>query len=504
MGLLAEYRSYNGYEESYTYDGNGNLIQKEYSGNSGQVLLEELVQMNNPQEYLDGLTGSNKTIGESAIIKYVHDVTASNVEVLSETTEGVTTNYVYGLERTAAYTGTSKVSYLYDGNANVAGTVTDGVYAPSRYNPFGEQLTGKVNGYTYNGEYYNANTGMVNLRLRQYEPAMNCFSQKDLLQGNLENGLTQNGYKYVENDPVNLEDPSGMVSAKKVTSTIGKITGKAVGTISGIASKIKAGTSTSKKTTNSAMNKAISNAKNNIQNAIDKAKSDAKQNRKELVVNNKKVNKIKFSSKINTPSQRDSGGRTPCSNTSSTPNMSSASVGVAAPDTWRIIFGVGISLIDGPLPIADIIAAGMIINDVSRMANEYSGTYKNEGSMSVRSRSREEALAIGEAIWYDDAGNQHSIYDSEGASGAEGGAVASPAPSGNNDDDDKEPKNPQKADDKYLKKNDVDAHALKKEYLGKKADIAKYDLYIDKATGRLWIYLKGGKGIPIPTHVYIK
>ena len=67
-----------------------------------------------------------------------------------------------------------------------------------------------------------------------------------------------------------------------------------------------------------------------------------------------------------------------------------------------------------------------------------------------------------------------------------------------------QPKNPNKVDDKYLEKNDIDAHALKREYLGNKASISKYDIYVDKSTGRLWIYLKGGKGTPIPTDYFIK
>ena len=68
----------------------------------------------------------------------------------------------------------------------------------------------------------------------------------------------------------------------------------------------------------------------------------------------------------------------------------------------------------------------------------------------------------------------------------------------------KKPKNPQKANDKQLKKNGHDAHEIKSEYLGKKAPISRYDLYVDKTTGRIWIYSKGGKGIPMPTDYFMK
>ena len=38
------------------------------------------------------------------------------------------------------------------------------------YTPFGEQIPCKVSDFCYNAEDYDTATGMVNLRLRQYEP----------------------------------------------------------------------------------------------------------------------------------------------------------------------------------------------------------------------------------------------------------------------------------------------------------------------------------------------
>lgn len=44
------------------------------------------------------------------------------------------------------------------------------------YTPFGEQTGESTSGFGYNGEYYNAATGMVYLRAWFYEPEMNRFS----------------------------------------------------------------------------------------------------------------------------------------------------------------------------------------------------------------------------------------------------------------------------------------------------------------------------------------
>jgi filamentous hemagglutinin len=55
-----------------------------------------------------------------------------------------------------------------------------------------------------------------------------------------------------------------------------------------------------------------------------------------------------------------------------------------------------------------------------------------------------------------------------------------------------------------LKKQGVDAHALKMDFLGKRAKIARYDLYKHTDTGEILIFKKGGGGEPIFTGEFIK
>lgn len=58
-------------------------------------------------------------------------------------------------------------------------------------------------------------------------------------------------------------------------------------------------------------------------------------------------------------------------------------------------------------------------------------------------------------------------------------------------------------DDRYLERLGIDAHALKTDFVGRK-NISRYDIFVKKDTGELWIYLKGGKGEGMPTGEYIK
>ncbi|WP_231622880.1 polymorphic toxin type 33 domain-containing protein [Yersinia rohdei] len=65
------------------------------------------------------------------------------------------------------------------------------------------------------------------------------------------------------------------------------------------------------------------------------------------------------------------------------------------------------------------------------------------------------------------------------------------------------PSNIKMADDKYLKNNGIDAHALKEDFLGDGKN-SNYDILIDRDSGQLWSLKKGGKGDGIPTGEFIK
>ena len=87
-----------------------------------------------------------------------------------------------------------------------------------------DRLTIKAtSGFGYNGKYYNAASGMIYLRARFYAPEMNRFSQKDILRGSILQPVSLNRYLYVQNDPVNFVDPSGM---RQVAGMYGDGTGR--------------------------------------------------------------------------------------------------------------------------------------------------------------------------------------------------------------------------------------------------------------------------------------
>ena len=282
---LVSYRGYDGYRQRYSYSAEGHLTKKETQGSGNRRTLEEIVCGDgdkqaaegeddpDPDPYGGAATSAQAAPAPSAaarqVTSYVYDITAPYYAVLTETTEGATVSYDYGLERLAAHSAdfwaSRRTEYLYDGRGSVAleysynsswytlgGALSPGETVSRRYTPFGEPLAGGAsplsrNGtyYGYNGESYDPATGMLNLRARQYEPAQMRFSQQDLLRGDLSAPTTLNRYLYCVNDPVNFADYDGLFlkelwnKAKNVvTKTVDAVKNVAKKTVSAVKSVV--------------------------------------------------------------------------------------------------------------------------------------------------------------------------------------------------------------------------------------------------------------------------
>ena len=200
------------------------LSAKESKGNPNRQTLEEIVSGKKEEP---SSSDDDPDPADWVKTSYTYDVTAAYYEVLTETTNGVTTAYDYGIERLSAYSGSSawntiKTQYVYDGRGSVAQELSNnnswytfgGALAKTAkksysYTPFGEMLENESSGFRFNHEYYDAATGMLNLRARQYEPAIVRFSQRDIWHGKVEMPTSQNRYLYCVNEPIGYYDRGG-------------------------------------------------------------------------------------------------------------------------------------------------------------------------------------------------------------------------------------------------------------------------------------------------------
>ncbi len=217
---------------TYSYDANGNLTRSENAAGARSYaynalnLLESFTREDGYTEtysYNANRLLSKIRTSEDLTTTLTWDILYGDGVVISADQNGKSTNYTYGLERISAISGSTRTEYVYDGRGSVAAEVSynnawytfggglarKNVTAKS-YTPFGEQIGEAASGFGYNGEYYNAATGMIYLRARFYEPEMNRFSQKDTLRGSIADPVGLNRYLYCQSDPVNYADYNGL------------------------------------------------------------------------------------------------------------------------------------------------------------------------------------------------------------------------------------------------------------------------------------------------------
>ena len=305
LDQLTSYTGYDGYTQQFTYDANGMRLSRSEAGDANRSTLEELLRGNiaglpeivePTQGQINADEADMPTELEWATTEYLYDLTQEYYQVISETSTSkngsTTTAYAYGFERIAAYTANSKTSYVYDGRGSVAQAVTAPIAGEAvssalpdvsvqvqsfSYTVFGEQMGAvKASGFTYNAEAYDAATGMLNLRARQYEPALNRFSQKDIVRGQIFLPLSLNRYVYCVNNPFMFIDPSGRKSIIS-TAAFGGVIG-AVSTVAKSVKKMLSSVKQSIKALTSAANMGYTASSNSSDENIRAAYNKATQN----------------------------------------------------------------------------------------------------------------------------------------------------------------------------------------------------------------------------------
>jgi len=206
---------------TYTYDNDGNRIEKDASsgislyGYDGANRLSSVSVVGGPlltfaydgdgnridKEVISGNTTENTN--------YVWDVNGGLPQVLTEAADGQGTSVsLYGLQRISMtnssggqtyyqYDGLGSVRSLSDSSGNSAATYS--------YDAFGNTgvTTGSVdNDFLFTGEQMDAETGLIYLRARYYDPETGRFISRDP-------ATSISRYTYGYNNPVRFTDPSG-------------------------------------------------------------------------------------------------------------------------------------------------------------------------------------------------------------------------------------------------------------------------------------------------------
>jgi RHS repeat-associated protein len=169
---------------SYAYDGDGVRTSKTTGSTTTPYTWDQSTRL--PLLLTDGATS------------YIYDPQGRPLEQISN---GGTVSYYHhdqlgSTRMLTSATGTVSATYSYDAYGNQTGATGTAT------TPFG-----------FAGEYKDADTGLIYLRARYYDPSTAQYLTKDALTA-----ITGQPYSYANDDPVNNSDPSGLCSINPFSS----------------------------------------------------------------------------------------------------------------------------------------------------------------------------------------------------------------------------------------------------------------------------------------------
>ncbi len=210
---------------TFTYDGNGNRVTKNASGTltvytyDSRNLLTSVSTSGTTETWRNDGDDTRVAMTTAAgTVQYANDVTASNHAVLAEMAPSGVTDYQYGLSLLSASSPSFDRFYQTDALRSTT-TVTDAsatLKANYSYDPWGKMLNPidplrGTNAYKFAGQAIDA-FGLSYNNHRVYDSQTGTFLSRDPFPGFASIPVSENGYAYAADNPVNLVDPSGFAS----------------------------------------------------------------------------------------------------------------------------------------------------------------------------------------------------------------------------------------------------------------------------------------------------
>jgi len=206
-------------QQPFTYDENGNLISKTDAAGTTTYTYDarnRLIAVNGPGVTAtftyDVLGRRNSKTVNGVASRYLND----GADIVQEVGGGaVGATYLRGLNVDEPFVRQSSEPEFY--HTDALGSVlalsnSSGVTATSyTYEPFGKNSSSgaSTNPFQFTGRE-NDGTGLYYYRARYYNPQLGRFLNEDPLRFG---GGDVNLFAYVNNNPINLTDPSGLLSA---------------------------------------------------------------------------------------------------------------------------------------------------------------------------------------------------------------------------------------------------------------------------------------------------
>jgi RHS repeat-associated protein len=195
----------------FTYDGTGRLTSDGTTAYNYDA-LGRLIGAGGVSYAYDGDGNRVRATGDGTMTDYLLDVALPLPTRVAAASGGVTERWFFGSEQslvagrqpdgTLQYAQTDAL-----GSVRLVSSAAGTANAAPLYAPFGACVL-DCTGFGFAGEPLDG--GLVHLRARDYHPSLGRFLTPDPLGPVLSRGQGLNAFSYVENNPVNHTDPSGL------------------------------------------------------------------------------------------------------------------------------------------------------------------------------------------------------------------------------------------------------------------------------------------------------
>ena len=160
-----------------------------------------------------------RNLCDDADTTYTYNTNCKLSQLLTKTTNGITTKYVYGHGLIGEDKCGEFKTYHFDYRGStvaitdINGNITD-TFKYDTYGNVTEHIGNSFVIFGYNGRdgVVTDKNGLIYMRARYYSPAMRRFINADIIHGQISDSTSLNRYSYVNGNPVSFVDPFGLAA----------------------------------------------------------------------------------------------------------------------------------------------------------------------------------------------------------------------------------------------------------------------------------------------------
>jgi RHS repeat-associated protein len=200
-----------GYNFSYAYDSQGNIVQR----GTQQFVFDQANRLTSAPGVAtyayDGFGRRFSVVGNDGLNR-VQLYTQDGKILQAGPAGGAATRYIYLHNHVIAESGPSGIQYQHTDalGSPVARTNTAGaIVSRTKYEPYGKTAQGATPTIGFTGHVNDADTGLVYMQQRYYDPVAGRFLSIDPVTTDANTGSSFNRYAYANNNPYKYVDPDG-------------------------------------------------------------------------------------------------------------------------------------------------------------------------------------------------------------------------------------------------------------------------------------------------------